>query len=297
MNESSIKSSENGLREFLRAGEQAGARYRFASLGRTPQGTAGTQLARTAGESMEFMEHRDYQPGDDLRRMNWSAYARSDKLVVKVFRQEVCPHFDLIIDGSRSMDLEGTDKLAAALGLSAALSCAAENSGYSRRVFLTQEGCHPVRGGTDRPPAWQGLEFSSPQNPADAFRIQLPRLRPHGVRVLVSDLLWLGNPMDVLNPLSDRSAATLVLQVLAREDVDPGQTGNHRLVDRETGTTLDLMIDRPGLERYQSNLNRHQQAWRSACRQLGATFISLVAEDVCHDWDLSALVRAEILTM
>ena len=68
------------------------------------------------------MEHRDYQPGDDLRRMNWSAYARSDKLVVKVFRQEVCPHFDLVIDGSRSMMLEGTQKLRATLGLAAALA-------------------------------------------------------------------------------------------------------------------------------------------------------------------------------
>lgn len=285
------------LRPFLLAGEQAGARYRFAPLGRSPQGTAGTQLARSAGESMEFMEHRDYQPGDDLRRLNWSAYARSDKLVVKVFRQEVCPHFDLLIDGSRSMDLDGTQKLQAALGTAAALACAAQNSGYSRRVSITGEGCRPIPGGTDRPGAWQQLHFDSDRNPADAFRLQMPAFRPHGVRALISDLLWLGNPLEVLNPLTDRSAATLVIQILAGVDANPGETGNHRLVDSETGENLDLFIDRPGLDRYLSSLSRHQQAWRSACRQVGATFITFIAEDLCRNWDLSELVRAEVLAM
>jgi len=285
------------IRQFLIAGEQAGARYRFASLGRTPQGTAGTQLARSAGESMEFMEHRDYQPGDDLRRMNWSAYARSDKLVVKVFRQEICPHFDLILDGSKSMQLPGTRKLEAAVGLAAALACAAENSGYSRRTYLTQDGCRPVQGGTERPPAWHGLQFTSSHNPAESFRLQLPSLRPHGVRVIISDLLWMGNPLEVLNPVTDRAATTLVLQVLAAEDAHPQELGNHRLVDSESGQSLDLYLESSGVDRYQDNLNRHQQAWRLACRQTGATFLSFIAEDLCQGFDLSPLVEAEALVM
>ena len=37
------------------------------------------------GESMEFMDHREYQPGDDLRRLDWAAYARSDKMIVKLY--------------------------------------------------------------------------------------------------------------------------------------------------------------------------------------------------------------------
>lgn len=290
-------SSTDSLRPYLLAGEQAGARYRFATLGRSPQGTAGTQLARSAGESMEFMEHRDYQPGDDLRRLNWSAYARSDRLVVKVFRQEVCPHFDLLIDGSRSMNLDGTRKMEAAVGLAAALASAAESSGYSRRVSMTRDGCQLIPGGSDRPGAWQQVRFDSELNPAESFRLQMPVFRPHGVRVLISDLLWLGNPMEILNPMTDRSAATLVIQVLAAIDANPEELGNHRLVDSETGENLDLFIDRSGLERYLANLNRHQQAWRTACRQTGAIFITFIAEDLCRDWDLSELVQAEVLTM
>ena len=113
------------IAQFLAEGQQAGSRYCLAALRRSPQGTAGSQLGRLAGESMEFMDHREYQPGDDLRRLDWSAYARSDKMIVKLYRQEVCPHLDVVLDGSRSMALPGTQKLRAGAALAAALTAAA----------------------------------------------------------------------------------------------------------------------------------------------------------------------------
>ena len=60
------------ITQFLTEGQQAGARYCLAAPRRAPQGTAGSQLGRLAGESMEFMDHREYQPGDDLRRLDWA---------------------------------------------------------------------------------------------------------------------------------------------------------------------------------------------------------------------------------
>ena len=120
------------IAQSLAEGQQAGAQYALAAPRRSPQGTSGSQLGRLAGESMEFMDHREYQPGDDLRRLDWAAYARSDKMIVKLFRQEVCPHFDVVIDGSRSMDLPGSQKSQATAVLA-----------QGRSVFLTSNG---VRG-------------------------------------------------------------------------------------------------------------------------------------------------------
>ena len=48
--------------------------------------------------------------GDDLRRLDWAAYARSDKMIVKLYRQEVCPHLDIVLDGSCSMAVAGSEK-------------------------------------------------------------------------------------------------------------------------------------------------------------------------------------------
>lgn len=287
----------DALKLSLNEGEQAGIRYRFAEPKRAPQGMAGSRLARNAGESMEFMEHREYQPGDDLRRMNWSAYARSDKLIVKVFRQEVCPHFDLLLDVSKSMALEGTEKLRAALGLAAALAGAAENSGFSKRVYQTSRGCVEVQGGSRRPAEWEGLNFNSTISPAEAFRIHPPVWRPHGIRAMVSDFLWLGNPKEILNSITDGAAGVVLIQVLAAVDANPAELGNHRLIDCETGEAMELYVDAAGRNRYLQNLNRHQQEWRAAASQMGAHFFTFIAEDICRNWDLSELVKGEVLMM
>ena len=71
-------------------------------------GLLGGTLSQRAGSSLEFRDHRAYEPGDDLRHIDWNAYARTDQLTIKLFREEVTPHLDVVIDTSRSMDLEGT---------------------------------------------------------------------------------------------------------------------------------------------------------------------------------------------
>ena len=254
-------------------------------------------MSRAAGESLEFLEHRDYEPGDDLRRINWSAYARTDKLVVKVFRQEVCPHLDVVVDGSRSMMLAGTEKRRAALALAAAIVCAAENSGYSRQVFLTTGGCHPIVGGTQRSRAWQGLNFESHNTPAEAFRTLPPAWRPRGIRMFISDCLWLGDPLEILQPMADRTAAVFVLQLLAAEDVEPPGLGNRRLVDSETGETLEAFVDATGQAHYREKLARHQEDWHLAARKSAGSSCRwwpkiCVATGTCRHWSGPRLWRS-----
>jgi uncharacterized protein (DUF58 family) len=285
------------IAQYLAEGQQAGARYALAVPRRSPQGTAGSQLGRLAGESMEFMDHREYQPGDDLRRLDWAAYARSDKMIVKLYRQEVCPHLDLVIDGSRSMALEGTQKLRAALSAAAALTTAAGNAGYSYRTFLTGRGCLPVVNGSERPIAWQGLTFDAVESPPASFRELPPAWRPGGIRIILSDLLWLGDPLELLMGLNDRAAAVYVLQVLAADDVATPHQGNIRLVDSETGEVEEIFLDATAQTRYRNNLQRHRENWHRAAKQVGAVLVPLIAEELCNGWDFSPLVEAGILTV
>ncbi len=282
---------------FLQEGQQAGARYALAVPRRVPQGTAGAQMGRLAGESMEFMDHREYQPGDDLRRLDWSAYARSDKMIVKLYRQEVCPHMDLVLDGSRSMALAGTEKLRAAVGLAAALATAADNAAYTRRVYLTGAGCRPVPGGGEQPTVWQVPPLDSAENPAQSLRSLPPAWRPRGIRVLVSDLIWLGDPLEVLTAMGERAAAVYVLQVLAASDVEPAADGNVRLQDSETGQTEETHLDAAAAARYRGRLQRHCENWHRAVRQSGGLMVQLVAERLVEAWDFSPLVEARILSV
>ncbi len=287
----------DSMAEYLTEGQQAGSRYCLALPQRSPLGTAGSQLGRMAGESMEFMDHREYQPGDDLRRLDWAAYARTDKMIVKLYRQEVCPHLDVVLDGSRSMALAGSRKARAAVGLAAALCTAAGNAGHSHRAYRTGGGCHPIVGGTELPMLWQGLSLEADDSPAESFRTLPPVWRPHGIRALVSDLLWLGDPLELLSTLGHRAAAVYVVEVLAAADLDPPHQGNVRLVDSEDEAVWEMFLDASALARYRANLRRHREAWRRAARQVGAVLVSVVAEDLCASWDLAPLVEGEVLTV
>jgi uncharacterized protein (DUF58 family) len=285
------------IAQFLMEGQQAGARYALAAPRRSPQGTAGSQLGRLVGESMEFMDHREYQPGDDLRRLDWAAYARSDKMTVKLYRQEVCPHLDIVVDGSESMALPDSQKLRATVAIAAALATAAANAGHTHRVYHTGRGCRPIAGGNELPTLWRGLAFDSPESPPQSFKTLPPRWRPHSIRILLSDLLWLGDPLELLTPLSDRAATVYVIQILAVADVAPPHRGNTRLVDSESGATEEYFLDAAAMSRYRANFQRHRENWRLAARQVGAIFVPLVAEEVCDGWDFSPLIESGILTV
>jgi len=283
-------------RDYLLAGKRAGARYALLAPKRAPLGPTGTHLANRPGSSLEFMDHRAYHAGDDLRHIDWSAYARTDRLSIKLYRQEINPHVDLLLDGSRSMDLTGTAKAEAALGLAALLATAAEGAGFAHRAWIGTERWQPVPNGTADPAAWGPIALEAVRNPDEAVLGSPPRLAPRGMRFLLSDLLWLGDPSAVLARLADGACRLVVLQVLARADADPPPSGNTRLVDCESGQEREVFADAAALERYRHRLGRHQQHWHRAARQVGATLATVVAENlIAGGWDVQDLVAEGIL--
>jgi uncharacterized protein (DUF58 family) len=283
-------------RDYLIAGKTAGARYALAAPKGAPLGPMGTHLANRPGSSLEFMDHRAYHPGDDLRHIDWAAFARTDRLSVKLFQQEINPHVDLLLDGSRSMDLDGTAKAEAALGLAGLLATAAERAGFAHRAWLGTEAWRLVPNSAADPAAWGPIELDAAPNPDAAALGAPPRLAPRGMRFLLSDLLWLGDPAAILARLADDASRLAVIQVLARDDADPPPTGNTRLVDCETGQYREIFADAAALERYRHRLGRHQQHWHRAARQVGALVTTVVAEDlVATGWELQDLVAAGIL--
>ena len=284
-------------RQYLIDGERAGARYALTAPRNIPFGVAGSQMGKRPGSSLEFIDHREYQPGDDLRRIDWGGFARSDKLTVKVYRDEVSPHLDVVIDGSTSMALEDSPKAQATLGLAAVFATAASNVGYSHTAWLAGDGCQQVHNGADRPSIWEGLDFTYRGDLPTSFAKLPPSWRPFGLRVLLSDLLWVGDPLRMLAQFAERATAVIVVQVLAEADVDPTAHGNIRLVDSETDQAQEIFVDTAAEKRYHDALTRHQESWHLAAKQTGAIMTTLVAEEILSSWRLEALVAAEVLTI
>ena len=280
------------IRQALQDGEKLGLRYAL-QIPQTAASGSGSRAGRRAGSSIDFQDYRDYQPGDDLRFIDWGIYARSDRLTVKLFREEVAPHLDLVLDGSRSMGLEQTRKAEAAALLAALLATSAANAQCSQASWLSGEGFQRLPNDTLPPSAWDKLAWESLRTPHQSFEMIPPRFRRLGVRVLISDLLWPGEPLPLVRRLREGAAALFVVQLLARADSIPPEHGNLRLVDSETGEESEIYIDSIIAKQYASNLATLQQSWADACRQCGARMTTLIAEDLENS--LSELESIQLL--
>ena len=144
------------------------------------------------------------------------------------------------------------------------------------------------------PSAWDKLDLTSQRTPEQSFEILPPKFRRLGVRVLISDLLWPGDPLHLLRRLRDGAASLFVIQLLARDDATPPDHGNLRVVDSETGAESEIYIDSGIAKQYAENLAQLQQSWSDACRQCGAQMTTLLAEDLADS--LGELEAMQLLT-
>ena len=281
--------------EYIAEGERAGARFALFVPERSASSLTGGRMGTQTGRSIDFRDYRDYMPGDDLRWVDWSVYARTDRLIVKLYHEEVNPHVDIVLDGSRSMALAESMKAEQALWLSALLATAGANAHCTHCCWLVHDSVREVPGGRTSPAAWRELDMTGTRPLAQVLAQQPPVLRRQGIRVLISDMLWPGDPGAVVRQLADRASAVFVLQVVSRRDIGAPDRGNVRLVDVESGETMELFVDAVVEERHRQALARHEQAWRDACRRVGARFVRLVAEDLAADGDVTPLREAQLI--
>ena len=77
---------------------------RLVMRGRAQGGAGGSRRSRQTGSSAEFSDYREYIPGDDIRRLDWNALARFDRLYMKLFMEEQESQVTILLDASASME-------------------------------------------------------------------------------------------------------------------------------------------------------------------------------------------------
>ncbi|PKN55882.1 MAG: DUF58 domain-containing protein [Deltaproteobacteria bacterium HGW-Deltaproteobacteria-14] len=235
----------------------------------------GARLGARPGASLEFHDHRAYQPGDDLRHLDWGVYARTDQLVLRRHRAEVSPRLELLLDTSASMALTAP-KRRLALALGALLLTLARAEEARAAVFAFGAGVTALPTGRD---AWRpALEAVPFAGAAGLEADPVPRLSPGAERVIVSDGLCPGGGAAVTRRLGREAGSVALVQVLTRFELDPTPLGPVRLEDVEGGA-LDLMLDDAACAVYRERFERHQAEWRAALHGRGPGVITVVVED------------------
>jgi len=250
---------------------RAAAPFRLA-MPRTPiGGRVGERLGSGTGSSLEFQDYRPYAPGDDLRHVDWAAYARSELLAVRLYREEVAPRIDLVLDISRSMAVT-EQKLRAYGELSGLLACACTSTVADTRIITTS--------------AVQPQPLHVPEDiervlVCDAGlsaleEVHLP-FRRRSLRVVVSDFLFPHDADVLVSRLARDSALLTIVQLTLREEAEPVVEGARRLVDVEDRGELDMVIDEGAIRDYRARFSRLRLGLSRAARRAGARFAHVVA--------------------
>jgi uncharacterized protein (DUF58 family) len=247
------------------------------ALPRVPhRGRVGEVRAHSAGASLELHDFRAYQPGDDLRQVDWNAVARTGELILRVRQDEVSPRVEVLLDGSRSM---GLSPRKAACARELALLAVEVGLGQGLAPVLLTAGARAerVEGSVCRN-ALRASEFDAKDDLAAALG-RMPPLRPCGVRVVVSDFLFEADLGAFLGRLSRGAAALFLVQVLDAEDLEPTGGEGARLVDAESGAALEELLTESVLAAYARRFEEHQRMLRAAAVRAKASLLTAPAPE------------------
>ena len=157
---------------------------------------AGTHRSPHRGSSVEFAQHRAYAPGDEVRRIDWKVYARSERLVVKEYVEETNLACNLLLDASESMAFRSLDwsKFDYARWAVAALSHLVIGARDTAGLVVFDEGHRskvpPGNGMAQEVAILKTLEDSAPGGPTaigEVLHTLAPRLRRRGITMIFSD--------------------------------------------------------------------------------------------------------------
>jgi uncharacterized protein (DUF58 family) len=253
------------------------------------------------GSSPEFADFRNYVEGDDLRRVDWNAYARLDQLFVRLHTGEEMGTLTLLLDRSPSMQTSEPHKSLAAARVAAALSYIGLRShdrvalvGWSGRIdrqIPPQAGVRSLRR------LWDCIEdiMARPGSPTDFSAMRSYRAPGPGTVVVISDFLTETDVHEGLQSLALYGDRVAIIQILGPEELHPDFAGDWQLIDVESDASVDVTVAQRSVHRYLANLAEHTEGLRETCRRLGVAFVRLSSADSLQEVLIPSLLSAGVV--
>ena len=232
-----------------------------------------------SGGSQEFYDYRTYQPGDDLRYVDWNVYGRLGRLFIKLFKAEKEQSIDILLDTSRSMASGSPLKSLYAKQLAAALSYICLSNMDRVRVSAFNEHTvfakTPERG---RQVYFLILEFLRQLKEAGTTHLNASLMelassvQSNGMVIILSDLLDERGLEQGLKALRSQNLQVNVIQILDSKELFPTLNGFLKLQDLENGTQQELTLD-PALRKlYQEKMQEYLHHIEECCHALGGDY-------------------------
>lgn len=257
--------------------------FRMSMKMKLAAGMNGGRKSNAKGNSVEFSDFREYILGDDIRRIDWNAYGRFDRLFVKLFMEEKEGLFRIFMDASKSMDFGEHKKSVCAQRIAGALSyCVLENSdrlflnvmqGNTLTEYKGVTGRQAFARTTDR------LEQINFDGEADLPAcIKRAGIKQRGVSVIISDF-YTDRLEDILKYLTFNRQETVLIQVLSREEAEPELCGTLKLIDSETGKGMRITMGSTLEKEYKAGYQDFTAGIDALARKYSAAYLRVMSDE------------------
>ncbi len=258
----------------------------------------GHNSSRFAGAGQEFLDHRNFHHGDDLRAVNWRAYLRLEKLFLKMFQIEPRVPVRMLIDNSRSMATYEAVKFDYARRLAGALCYVGlvrldtiEIHSFSDRLgqrFVCSGGRHRFGPVVE---CLTAMRTEGHTNFVSVVRQFISNYAQRGLLIVISDFLDDQGCERALQYLADFGHELLIIHVWADDDRTPPWDGELELEDAETNERIKLELDKPARERYTHAFDSYSNSLQRMAVRTGGRYVGISTSQPIEEVVFGPLVR------
>lgn len=251
---------------------------------RLSQGMSGIRKSSAKGSSVEFSDFREYMLGDDIRRIDWNAYGRTDKLYIKQFMEEKEGIFQIFIDTSKSMSFGEIPKSRMALQTAGALSYIVLNN--LDRVYINEMKENSITKGkgvigvSAFSHVLSDLNRITFDGKTTLNKTILSRpVRTGGVSVIISDFLDPEGIEDAMKYLAFKKQKIVLIQILAKEEVSVNYEGTVNILDMETANRVKITMSNATIKKYKEELENMQKSLKTLAKKYNAEYIFMQSDE------------------
>ena len=248
---------------------------------------------KKVGSGLEFADHREYSPGDDIRNVDWGVLARLGHTLVRLFEEDEDLPLRLVVDVSDSMLTKNGEKLIYAQKIAAALAyvglAGLDRVGLTAFSGNVHETLPAIRGKGRIFRVFEFLKNTKLGGPTDIYsgckRVAAQASLP-GVTVVLSDFYDIEGAFDGLNLLRFRKHEVVAIQILdpiEANPVDTGLRGDVTLVDVEGDDARDVTLSAALLQAYAEAHERFCKTLENKCRARGMPFFRASIDEPFDD--------------
>ncbi len=265
---------------------------------------AGRHRSPHRGSSVEFAEYRKYVQGDDTRRLDWKAYARSDRYYIKEFEADTNLRAYFVLDASGSMGFSAADdaRIQFARKLIANMAYLIVNQGDAAGLSVCKEKIHieipPTRRAAHLHHIFEVLATTEPTGATglvESLHTIAEKVGQRALVIILSDLFCDTKELgDALQHLRHRKHDIAVFHMLDQQEIDFDFERPHRFVDMEDKTSI---VAEPSLvaEEYREAMQEFIKEVKNKCHDVHADYHLITTnqdyEQIIHDFLTSRLSK------